>query len=133
MLNVIRTALGFTFVGIVVLMLISAVPVQKREGPDRPVIKRLSNFRGDHFPGFAEFRVQSIEYGKQGITALVGEPYEMLVNVNYVTAIYRFEDVKKTDHSTIMFTNYADNPIFIRQNFKDVKASIRKAAEAQVK
>ena len=128
MIKVIRTALGLTFVGIVVMMLIGASAVVQH-----PVVKRLPSFKGDHFPGFAEFRVQGIEYGKQGITALVGEPYEMLVNVNYVTAIYRFEDAKETDHSTIMFTNYADDPIFIRQNFKDVKGSIRKAAEAQVK
>jgi hypothetical protein len=128
MIKVIRTALGLTFVGIVVMILMSASAVVQH-----PVVKRLPAFKGDHFPGFAEFRVQGIEYGKQGLTALVGEPYEMLVNVNYVTGLYRFEDAKKTDHSTIMFTNYSDNPIFIRQNFKDVKASIRKAAEAQVK
>ena len=133
MLNVIRTALGLTFVGIVVLMLISAVPVQKREGPDRPVIKRLSNFRGDHFPGFAEFRVQEFEYDDFHNILPKGEPYEILLNVNYITSAYRYEDGKKTDYSTIMFVNYSDVAIFVRQEYDDVVSSIRKGMEAQVK
>jgi hypothetical protein len=74
MVNVIRTALALSFVGIVVLMLMSAAPVQRGGGLGRgtglgqgPVIKRLGTYKGDVFPGFAEFRVQDIEYGDLGM------------------------------------------------------------------
>ena len=132
MLNLIRTALGLTFVGIVVLMLMSATPAQKGLGQG-PVIKRLNSYRGDHFPGFAEFRVQDIEYGDLGEVMLMGEPYDILLNVTYITSAYRYEDSKKTDYSTMVFTNYRDEPILIRQSYKDVVSSIRKGMEAQVK
>ena len=133
MLNVIRTALGLTFVGVVVLMLMSATPVDDKKGPDRPVIKRLSNFRGDHFPGFAEFRVQDFEFDDFHNVLPKGEPYEILLNVNYITSAYRYEDGKKTDYSTLMFVNYSDAALFVRQEYDDVVSSIRKGMEAQVK
>jgi hypothetical protein len=132
MLNLIRTALGVTFVGIVVLMLMGASPVQKEE-PDRPVIKRLTNFRGDHFPGFAEFRVQDFEFDDFHNVLPKGEPYEVLLNVNYITSAYRYEDGKKTDYSTLMFVNYSEAALFVRQEYDDVVSSIRKGMEAQVK
>ena len=133
MLNVIRTALGLTFAGIVVLMLMGAASVQKRETQDPPVIKRMTTFRGDHFPGFAEFRVQKFDPDDFGHIHPKGEPYEILLNVNYITNVHRHEDAKKTDHSTLVFVTYADTAYFIRQNYKDVLSSIRKATEAQVK
>ena len=108
-MNLIRTALGLTFVGIVVLMLMGATPVQ-REEPDRPVIKRLSNFRGNHFPGFAEFRVQDFEFDDFHNILPKGEPYEVLLNVNYITSAYRYEDGKKTDYSTLMFPSHDHEP-----------------------
>ena len=132
MISVIRTALGLTFVGIVVLMLMSATPAQKGLGQG-PVIKRLNSYRGDHFPGFAEFRVQDIEYGDLGEVMLKGEPYDILLNVTYITTAYRYEDSKKTDYSTMVFTNYLEEPILIRQPYKDVASSIRKGMEAMVK
>ena len=133
MLNVIRTALGLTFVGILVLMLMGAAPVQKREAQDPPVIKRMTTFRGDHFPGFAEFRVQKFDPDDFGHIHPKGEPFEILINVNYITNVNRYEDAKKTDHSTLVFVTFADTAYLIRQNYKDVLNSIRKAAEAQVK
>ena len=133
MLNVIRTALGLTFAGIVVLMLMGAASVQKRETQDPPVIKRLTTFRGDHFPGFAEFRVQDMEYGDVGEVILKGEPYDILLNVTYITTAYRYEDAKETDYSTMVFTNYREEPILIRQPYKDVVSSIRKGMEALTK
>ena len=133
MLNVIRTVLGLTFVFIVVLILMGATPVQKEEIQDLPVIKRMSAFRGDHLPGFAEFRVQDFEYTDLGQILLKGEPYEVLLNVNYITSAYRYEDAKKTDYSTLMYVNYSDTAFLLRQEYKDVITSIRKAAEAQVK
>ena len=132
MIKVIRTALGLTFIGIMILMLMGASPVQKEE-PDRPVIKRLSNFRGDHFPGFAEFRVQDFEFDDFHNVLPKGEPYEVLLNVNYITSAYRYEDGKKTDYSTLMFVNYSEAALFVRQEYDDVVSSIRKGMEAQVK
>ena len=133
MLNVIRTALGLTFVGILVLMLMGAAPVQKREAQDPPVIKRMTTFRGDHFPGFAEFRVQKFDPDDFGHIHPKGEPFEILINVNYITNVHRYEDAKKTDHSTLVFVNFKDPAYLLRQNYKDVLNSIRKATEAQVK
>ena len=101
---------------------------------DLPVIKKLSTYRGDHYPGFAEFRVQEIEFDDLGTLQLAGsEPYDMLINVTYVTRVYRFEDAKKTDYSCLLFTNYRDQPFLIRQPYKDVVSSIRKAMEGLVK
>ena len=133
MMNLIRTALGVTFIGIIVLMLMSATSVDDKTEPDRPVIKRLTNFRGDHFPGFAEFRVQDFEYDDFHNVLPKGEPYEVLLNVNYITSAYRYEDGKKTDHSTLMFVNYSNAALFVRQEYDDVVSSIRKGMEAQVK
>ena len=109
-------------------------PQRGKEEPNGPVIKRLSTFRGEHIPSFAEFRVQQITYDDLGAMHLAGsDPYEMLVNTTYVTAVYRYEDVKKTDYSTLMFLSYQKDPILIRQPYKDVVSSIRKSQEAMVK
>ena len=121
MMKVIRTALGLIVMGLLVILMMSM---------DKPTIKRLSTYRGDHFPGFAEFRVQSIEYGDLGEVMLQGEPYDLLLNVTYITSAYRYEDKKGTDYSTMVFTNYHEQPILIRQPYKDVVSSIRKGMEA---
>tara|TARA_R110000796_G_C14267365_1_gene400787 strand:- start:114 stop:515 length:402 start_codon:yes stop_codon:yes gene_type:complete len=133
MINVIRTALGLIAVGIVLIFVMGANPVQKKERQDLPVIKRMSAFRGNHFPGFAEFRVQDFEFTDMGHIILKGEPYELLLNVNYITTVQRYEDAKKTDYSTLVYTNYTDAAFLLRQGYDDVVTSIRKAAEAQVK
>ena len=123
--KVLKTIFGLTVVvGIMMLMM----------SMDKPIIKRLSTYRGDHIPSFAEFRVQQIEYDDLGTMHLAGsDPYEMLVNTSYVTAVYRYEDVKKTDYSTLMFLSYQQDPILIRQPYKDVVSSIRRSQEAMVK
>ena len=133
MIKVIRTALGLLAIGAVLIFAMGANPVDDKRGADRPVIKRLSNFRGDHFPGFAEFRVQDFEFDDFHNIIPKGEPYEILLNVNYITRAYRYEDGKKTDYSTLMFVNYGDAAIFVRQEYDDVVSSIRKGMEAQVK
>ena len=120
------------------MLMMSAVLPQRGGGLGRglgqgPVIKKLSNYRGDHFPGFAEFRVQDMEYGDLGEVILKGEPYDILLNVTYITTAYRFEDAKETDYSTMVFTNYLEEPILIRQPYKDVVSSIRKGMEALTK
>jgi hypothetical protein len=124
MIKVLKTICGLSIVGIVMMLMMSM---------DKPTIKRLTTYRGDHFPGFAEFRVQEIEYGEIGEVMLKGEPYDLLLNVTYITSAYRYEDKKGTDYSTMVFTNYHEEPILIRQPYKDVASSIRKSMEALAK
>ena len=135
MKKVIKTALGLCVIGGLLLLLMSAGQMQRGPSVGKgfgqgPVIKRLSSYRGDHFPGFAEFRVQGMEYGDLGEVMLKGEPYDILLNVTYITSAYRYEDKKGTDYSTMMFTNYHEEPILVRQPYKDVTSSIRKGMEA---
>ena len=122
--KVLKTIFGLTVVACMMMLMMSM---------DRPVIKKLGTYRGDHFPGFAEFRVQEIEWDDYGDLMLMGEPYDVLLNVNYITRAYRFEDGKKTDYSTLIFTEYSEKPILLRQEYKDVISSIRRGMEAQVK
>jgi len=133
--NVIKAIIGVTVVVFLAFLAMSAgTPQRGKAEPNGPVIKRLSTFRGEHIPSFAEFRVQQIEYDDLGTMHLAGsDPYEMLVNTSYVTAVYRYEDVKKTDYSTLMFLSYQQDPILIRQPYKDVVSSIRRSQEAMVK
>ena len=138
MIKVLKTICGLTALAGIMMLVMSAMPVQRGGGLGRglgqgPVIKKLSNYRGDHFPGFAEFRVQDMEYGDLGEVMLKGEPYDILLNVTYITTAYRFEDAKETDYSTMVFTNYREEPILIRQPYKDVVSSIRKGMEALTK
>ena len=122
--RVLKTIFGLTVVACMMMLMMSM---------DRPVIKKLGTYRGDHFPGFAEFRVQEIEWDDYGDLMLMGEPYDVLLNVNYITKAYRFEDAKETDYSTLIFTEYSEKPILLRQEYKDVISSIRHGMEAQVK
>lgn len=133
--KVLKTICGLTVVAALMMLIMSAVPVQRGGGLGRglgqgPVIKRLGTYKGDVFPGFAEFRVQDIEFNDIGEITLAGmEPYDMLVNVTYVTAVYRFEDAKKTDYSCLMFTTYKEEPILVRQPYDAVLKSIEKAMD----
>ena len=132
--RVMKTMIGLTLaVGVALLAMSAATPQRGKDDPSGPIIKRLSTYRGDHFPGFAEFRVQDMEYGDLGEVMLTGEPYDILLNVTYITTAYRFEDVKGKDYSTLVYTNYHQEPILIRQPYKDVVSSIRKGMEALTK
>ena len=122
--RVLKTIFGLTVVACMMMLMMSM---------DKPVIKKLSSYRGDHFPGFAEFRMQEIEWDEYGNLMLMGEPYDVLLNVNYITRAYRFEDAKETDYSTLIFTEYSEKPVLLRQEYKDVASSIRRAMESQVK
>ena len=122
--RVLKTIFGLTVVACMMMLMMSM---------DKPVIKKLSSYRGDHFPGFAEFRMQEIEWDEYGNLMLMGEPYDVLLNVNYITRAYRFEDAKETDYSTLIFTEYSEKPNLLRQEYKDVISSIRRGMEAQVK
>ena len=127
---VLGIAVGLFLMG---LTMSAATPQRGEDDSSGPVIKRLSTYRGDHFPGFAEFRVQEMEFGDLGEVMLKGEPYDILLNVTYITSAYRFEDVKGKDYSTMVFTNYRQEPLLIRQPYKDVVSSIRKGMEALTK
>jgi hypothetical protein len=135
MIKVLKTICGLSIVGIVMMLIMSAVPVQRGGGLGRglgqgPVIKRLGTYKGDTFAGFAEFRVQEFEFDDLGVVSLTGqEPYDMLLNVTYITGAYRFEDAKKTDYSTMVFTSYMQDPILVRQPYNDVVKSIEKAMD----
>ena len=132
--NGIKMIVGISMVLFLSLVAMSAATPQRGEDDSSgPVIKRLSTYRGDHFPGFAEFRVQGMEYGDLGEVILKGEPYDILLNVTYITTAYRFEDSKGKDYSTMVFTNYRQEPLLIRQPYKDVVSSIRKGMEALTK
>ena len=101
---------------------------------NHPTVKRLSTYKGSTFPGFTELRVQDVKFDQMGIMSFVSpEPYDQLVNVNYITKIHRFEDAKKTDYSCLMFFSNDDKPVLVRMPYRDVYSSLRKAAEAQVK
>ena len=134
--RVLKTILGMTVLAGLMMLVMSFAPIQRGGGGlgrglgQGPVIKRLSSYRGDHFPGFAEFRVQDMEYGDLGEVILKGEPYDILLNVTYITTAYRYEDANKNDYATMVFTNYLEQPILIRQPYKDVTSSIRKSMEA---
>ena len=133
--RVLKTIIGVTLAIFVAFLAMSAGAVQRgKDEPRGPVIKRLATYRGDHFPGFAEFRFQEYETDELGALQLAGdEPYDVLLNVSYFTGAYRFEDVKGTDYSTLVFTTYQKDPILIRQPYKDVVSSIRKGMEALTK
>ena len=72
MLQVIKTAFSMIVLGLIVIVMMSSANAQRGGGlggglgrgtglGQGPVIKRLSTYKGDVFPGFAEFRVQDIE------------------------------------------------------------------------
>ena len=130
MINIIRTALGLTFVGIIVMMLMGSSPVQGLGRGQNPVIRKLGTYRGDTFAGFAEFRVQEIEFDDFGALKLKGmEPYDLTVNVLTITKLHRYEDVKKTDYSCLMYTMHEDHPFLVRQTYADVLKSMEKAMD----
>ena len=128
-----KPVFGLVCIGFALGLMSMTLPQGLGRG-DAPIIKRMSSFRGDHYPSFAEFRVQEIEFNDFGQVRLVGnEPYIKLMNINYITEIYRYEDAKKTDYSTLMFVQGKKHPMLIRQKYEDVCTSIRKSAEAMVK
>ena len=134
--KVLKSILGVTIVVAIAMFAMSSKPVQGRGGkiPQGPVIKRLGTYRGNTFAGFAEFRVQEIAFDDLGKISLAGsEPYDMLVNVTYITTVYRYEDAKKTDYSCLMFTNYMEKPLLVRQPYDEVLKSIEKAMDEYTK
>ena len=114
-------------------LMISAVP----QGKGQPVIPKLSQFRGDIFKNFAEFRVQHSKFDTNGIITLQDAPYKMLVNCNTIIKVHRFEDGKATDYSCLMFIREHKHstqklkPTLVRETYEDVLRKMKRAIESR--
>ena len=136
MTTLLKTVFGLTVIACLMMLVMSAAAPQRGGGNaglgrgQNPVIKKLGTFKGDVFAGFAEFRVQEIEFDDLGALRFVGEePYDLLLNINHITSVHRYEDVKKTDYSCLMYTTHWDHPKLIRQEYKDVLKTMEKAMD----
>ena len=125
MIKVCRVCAYVTGAAIVLVMLMANNPVQDA---DRPVIPRLGGFKGDIFDGFLELRLQDITVDEFGIIAFNGEPFEALVNIDYITMVHRYEDFKETDYSCMIYFKDKEIPFLVRQEYKEVLSSIRRAS-----
>lgn len=107
------------------------------QGKGQPTIPKLSQFRGDIFKNFAEFRVQNSSFGQTGLLTLEDEPYNVLINCNTIIKVHRFEDGKATDYSCLMFIrehthpNRKVKPTLIRETYKEVLRKIKRAIESR--
>lgn len=140
MKNVMKSVFGLVILG-GVLMLMSATLPQNKPWPEsdlaeiqQPVIKKLKTYKGEIFKNFAEFRVQQSSFNTVGIIKLEGEVYEMLINVNQIVKVHRFEDGKKTDFSSLMFIAEDKHPrgivpVLVREEYSEILKRIRRAAE----
>ena len=114
-------------------LIMSAVP----QGKVQPVIPKLSQFRGDIFKNFAEFRVQHSKFDTKGIITLQDAPYKMLINCNTIIKVHRFEDSKETDYSCLMFIREHKHstqklkPILVRETYEDVLRKMKRAIESR--
>jgi len=106
----------------------NAGATEKAQDRDRPVIPRLGGFKGDIFNGFTELRLQDINVDEFGVIAFNGEPFETLVNIDYITMVHRYEDFKGTDYSCMIYFKDKEIPFLVRQEYKDVLSSIRRAS-----
>jgi len=99
--------------------------------PTPPTIRRLTSFRGEVFDNFVELRVQKVKFDQLGVLSLESDPYIMLLNIDYIISLHRFEDIKKKDYSCLMYLNHPDKqyPILVRQEYKKVLSLIKKAAD----
>ena len=129
---VFKTSVGVVLLGICMMVLQGFASPQLIK--DQPIIKKLPTYRGDVYPSFAEFRVQNVTFDEFGIMAiLTSEPYDLLVNVDYITRVHRFEDQKEKDYSCLMYFKDQKLPLLVRMQYKEVTTSIRRATEAKVK
>jgi len=89
---------------------------------------RMPSFKGDIFDGFLELRLQRIDVDDLGVVGFTGEPFETLVNIHYISMVHRYEDFKETDHSCMIYFKDKEIPFLIRQEYKEVLSSIRRAS-----
>ena len=125
MIKVCKVCAYVTGAAVIFVLLMASNPVQDR---DRPVIPRLGNFKGDIFDGFTELRLQGITVDEFGIIAFDGEPFEALVNIHYISIVHRYEDFKETDYSCMIYFKDKEIPFLVRQEYKEVLSSIRRAS-----
>ena len=126
MIKVCRVCAYITGAAVIFVALMASNPVQDR---DNPVIPRLPSFRGEIFTGYTELRLQNITVDGFGVIAFNGEPFEALVNVDYISMVHRYEDFKETDHSCMLYFKDKETPFLVRQEYKDVLSSIRRASD----
>ena len=126
MIKVCRVCAYITGAAVLFVALMASNPVQDR---DNPVIPRMPSFRGDIFTGYTELRLQNITVDEFGVIAFQGQPFEALVNVDYISMVHRYEDFKETDHSCMLYFKDKETPFLVRQEYKDVLSSIRRASD----
>ncbi len=104
MIRVFKTVFGLTVLACIMMLIMSAAAPQRGGGNaglgrgQNPVIKKLGTFRGDVFAGFAEFRVQEIEFDYLGALRFGGEePYDLLLNLMHINRVPRYAKVRKKD------------------------------------
>ena len=126
MIKVCKVCAYITGAAVLFVSLMGSNPVQNR---DNPVIPRMPSFRGEIFTGYTELRLQNITVDGFGVIAFKGEPFEALVNVDYISMVHRYEDFKETDHSCMLYFKDKEIPFLVRQEYKDVLSSIRRASD----
>jgi len=126
MIRVCKAAAVVIGVGVLVVLFCGFVAPQNR---DNPIIPRMPSFRGEIFTGYTELRLQNITVDGFGVIAFNGEPFEALVNVDYISMVHRYEDFKETDHSCMLYFKDKETPFLVRQEYKDVLSSIRRASD----
>ncbi len=127
--------LGFGGLVISIMIVLSAAYPTQNSGLRIGPLKKLATYKGDEFASFAEFRVQDIVFDKKtGAPQLVGsDPYDILLNVTTISRVFRFRDSAGKDYSTIMYLRHLEDPILVRETYKEVVSSIRRAADAMTK
>ena len=128
MIRVCKTAALAIGIGILVVLFCGAAPLSPQDR-DNPIIPRMPSFRGEIFTGYTELRLQNITVDGFGVIAFNGEPFEALVNVDYISMVHRYEDFKETDHSCMLYFKDKETPFLVRQEYKDVLSSIRRASD----
>ena len=126
MMKVCKVCAYITGAAVLFVALTASNPVQNR---DNPIIPRMPSFRGEIFTGYTELRLQNITVDGFGVIAFKGEPFEALVNVDYISMVHRYEDFKETDHSCMLYFKDKETPFLVRQEYKDVLSSIRRASD----
>ena len=126
MMKVCKVCAYITGAAVLFVALTASNPVQNR---DNPIIPRMPSFRGEIFTGYTELRLQNITVDEFGVIAFKGQPFEALVNVDYISMVHRYEDIKETDHSCMLYFKDKETPFLVRQEYKDVLSSIRRASD----
>ena len=118
-----------------IMLFSSFTPITQGKG--QPIVPKLSQFRGDIFKNFAEFRVQNSKFDTKGILTLQDAPFKMLINCNTIIKVHRFEDGKETDYSCLMFMREHKHstqklkPILVRETYEDVLRKMKRAIESR--